>query len=218
MFGQSKDASVPVGRRLLGSGYRRRTFMNNVTKRDALVRQSIGNECIFNGMRSAGLRAIVLVALSTFLTGLAVAAGPIVTWQRVEGIDPHPNSATAGAIAGIQPVAFPWSVTRGRVRLNTATNVLTFYVAGLSMGGSIGIGTTGPVTAVKGTIVCTTTFVVSDTDSVEMSEDGNVSFSGQLSPAVDCDPSRMIFLLRVAGGIPQIQNFWLASGAVRRNQ
>jgi hypothetical protein len=162
----------------------------------------------------------MVVALGTLLSSLALATTPVVSWQRIEGIDPHPGAQPfAGAIARIQPVAFPWSVTRGRVRLNTQTNILTFYVSGLSMGGSIGIGTTGSVTAVKGTVVCTTPFAVSDTASIELSQSGDASFSGQLSPAVDCDPANLIFLLRVAdvaGGVPPIQNFWLASGAVRR--
>lgn len=188
--------------------------MNSYSGTLSILLQSLRRIHIFR-LAAAGL-------LSTLMVGLAFAESPIVSWERVEGIAPHPSSLPAGgAIAGIQPVAFPWSVTSGRVRLNTQTNRLAFYVNGLSMGGSIGIGTTGAVTAVKGTIICTTTFSISDTGSVQLSQDGDAYFRGELSAPVNCDPSNLIFLLRVAevvGGppAPQIQNFWLASGAVRR--
>ena len=195
--------------------------MSGIAKRMSVALRSIGGIGINKAvsMRPHGCRLAVTGVVGTFWMGLAVAASPIVSWERIEGIVPHPDAPPAGgAIAGIQPVAFPWSVTRGYARLNTRTNALTFYVNGLSMGGSIGIGTTGAVTAVKGTIVCATTFVVSDTESVGISKSGDTYFFGQLSAAVDCDPSNLIFLLRVAEAVggPPIQDFWLASGAVRR--
>lgn len=153
----------------------------------------------------------------------AQAGSPNVQWERIDGIVPHPDAINAGILPGqIEPVAFPWSVDRGRAQFDVRSNRLTFDVNGLSMGGSFRIGTTGIVTMVKGTIVCRLTGQFVDSPAVPLSKNGNAAFAGRLYVDVPCDAEDVIFVLRVAEvenpSVPQIQDRWLAHGAARRIQ
>ena len=77
---------------------------------------------------------VLVTTLCTLLGATAHAEGHIVSWERIVGIDPNP---TGGQVfAGISPVTFPWSITRGRALLNATTGRLYFDVKGLSMGAS----------------------------------------------------------------------------------
>lgn len=184
---------------------------------------------------SAGIRLITASVLSSFLLGLANADSPVVSWERIEGIDPNPTVGVGGQTfilpdsSTSSPVGFPWSVTRGHARLIRTTDRLQFDVNGLSMGGSAGIGTTGAVTKVKGTVICVMPspvigpILVSDfaeTDAVDLSKEGDAHFQGKLTTHFDCpDPGQIAFLLRIAdASVPILINSWLAHGAARRIQ
>jgi len=177
------------------------------------------------------LAAALVIGL--FQTSIARADGQEVVWARIAGINPNPigGQDIGGILNPVHPVGFPWSVTRGRAKLDLETNEVHFRVDGLSMGASPspfgGIGTTGVVTKVKGTIVCNPTppnpvspFPPIDTDAVELSAHGNASFHGTLSIPVACAPQNLVFLLRVAETppfvFPSIVDLWLAHGAARR--
>jgi len=160
------------------------------------------------------------VILGSAIAGVAHAENPVVRWDRIEGIKPN---AAGQVIHGIAPVAFPWSTTRGSASLNLDNGKLQFHVEGLSMGASPTlvalIGTTGAVTEVKATILCHQSGERVDSEVVELSEDGDAMFSGQLSSVPNCEASDLVFLLRIAGVVPDappIADLWLAHGAARK--
>lgn len=171
------------------------------------------------GNKPTVIALTVAAIFGSACTGVAYAEGPIVRWERIEGID---SNASGQFLKGIAPVTFPWSTTRGSAFLNLDSGKLQFQVEGLSMGASPTpvalIGTTGAVAEVKGTIMCNQSGEFVDSDAVELSDGGDAIFSGQLSNVPNCDASDLIFLLRIAAvvpGAPPITNLWLAHGAAR---
>jgi hypothetical protein len=152
--------------------------------------------------------------------GYAHAENSIVRWERIEGIDPIEFGQEFG---GILPVTVPWSTTDGRAMVNLETGRVQFHVEALSVGAGptplVRIGSTGIVEAVRGTLMCHQTGEFVDTDATELSGDGDAMYSGQLESLPNCDPTDLIFLLRIAAvtpGAPPVTDLWLAHGAARK--
>lgn len=150
---------------------------------------------------------------------------PTIIWERIEGITPLPNF-NGQVIEGILPVSFPWTLEHGRAQVNLASGKFEIFLRGLAIGAMptplSPLGTTGVVTAVKGTLVCYGGGPVIDTDAVSLTETGDAFLRGTLAEGVGaCAPERMVFLLRVAAVLPNAPNitsYWLAYGASRRIQ
>ena len=102
------------------------------------------------------------IVTSTWLVGpgASPAQAQIVRWRQVIGIIEKGNPVGVGA-GQVTGGGQPWSTTRGEAQVNLGTGHLTFRVQGLVLaggaGGAVVIGTPGPVTKVKGTLVCNVT-------------------------------------------------------------
>ena len=172
-------------------------------------------------IRAASLLAMSLAfCLVPSLAQAARPAEPVIAWDRIVGITPVAG-ATGQTIAGISPVGFPWTVARGRAQVNLSNYRFQFFIQGLAIGAMptllSPIGTTGVVTSVRGTFVCTGGGPIIDTAAVELSSSGDAYLSGRLTDDLDfCDPGGLVFLVRVASvlpGAPNIIGSWLAYGA-----
>lgn len=155
------------------------------------------------------------------------AENSFVKWERIEGVTVPGNATTnLNVVAGVNSVGFSWSTTKGKARVNLLNGRAQFWVKGLVLasqipgGGPLVIGTPSPaVTAVKGTIVCNATdpspfsnVVLTDTDEVPLSPQGDARFKGTVNLPVVCD--NIAFLIRVASpGV--VLDQWIAYGAVR---
>jgi hypothetical protein len=95
---------------------------------------------------------------------------------------------------------------------------IEFDVRGLVFAGGNAIGTTGPVDAVRGTLVCDTdgsaslgNSVLVDTPLVKLDDEGNARFNGDVTmPAVCATEPDLAFLVRVGSGR------WIGNGVVLR--
>jgi len=172
------------------------------------------------------LFALLALVFSLIPTGSFAGQGSsTVIWERIEGITPVPNF-NGQIIEGILPVSFPWTLEHGRAQVNLANGKFEIFLRGLAIGAMptplSPLGTTGVVTAVRGTLVCTGGGPVFETDAVELTETGDAFVRGKLADGVGaCAPEHMVFLLRVAAilpGAPNIIGNWLAYGASRRIQ
>jgi hypothetical protein len=165
----------------------------------------------------------VLVVL--FSLTLASAQAQSVSWRQVVGIIPAGN--TVGTGTGAVPGGFlPWTTTAGAAHVNLRNGETQFVVRGLVFAGGapgITIGTPGPVTAVKGTLVCDVdgsasdgNSVLLDTASVPLSATGDAQFSGHIDlPSVCSTESDIAFLVRVSAfGSSPVNGPWIANGAV----
>ena len=155
-----------------------------------------------------------------------------VAWRQVVGII-IPGNVVGSGTGAVTGGFLPWSTTSGKAQVDLATGEVHFTVHGLVFAGGgpgITIGTPGPVTAVKGTLVCNVSgsagggnSVVVESPSVPLSATGDASFSGNLGalPSVCASQPDLAFLVRASafGGHPT-EGPWIANGAVlmRGNQ
>jgi len=160
---------------------------------------------------------------------------PEVRWERIVGL------VQTGDVVGVGPVqplsgpgsalgAAPWVTTEGQARVKLEAGKVTFDVQGLVLAvGSSGtftalpIGTPGPVTQVKGTLVCDldgsagsgkSTLV--DTPAVVLSAQGDAAFKGDVGPlpAACLNEPDIAFLIRIVEPSGFLGR-WIAFGAVR---
>jgi hypothetical protein len=173
-------------------------------------------------------RVLPLVSFSLFIAILmsAAASAQTVSWRQVVGIIPAGNVVGSGS--GAVPGGFlPWTTTSGFARVNLQNGEIHFTVRGLVFAGgspTITIGTPGPVTAVKGTLICDNdgsasggNSVLVETPSVPLSATGDASFNGNLGmlPPVCSSEADIAFVVRVSGfGGNAVEGPWIANGAV----
>jgi hypothetical protein len=131
-------------------------------------------------------------------------------WHRIVGVITAP--LVQNPVAGIASGGAPWTTSGGNATVNLTQGIVTFVVEGLVLVGGNASGTPGPVTSVKGTLVCNPGLESQqtvDTPLVPLSAQGNAAFSGNFvdgpPPATCTNP---LFLIRVGGGA------WIATGAV----
>ena len=139
----------------------------------------------------------------------------VVQWRSIVGVITAPN--VDNPVAGISAGTFPWSVREGHARVNLASGEASFEVRGLVLIGGSASGTTGPITTVTGTLVCspaTPRQTVIDTAEVPLSALGNAHFRGELN-AIPGDCASPLFLVRIGPSFRAAAGRWLATGAVR---
>jgi hypothetical protein len=152
---------------------------------------------------TAALGAVLLTAIAS-----PSQADNIVVWRTINGI------AQAGnVVGGITGGGQPWSTREGEVLVQLDSGSVVFEVRGLVLAGGNTIGTPGPVTQVKGTLVCgpgSASPAVIDTPLVPLSAQGNAEFDGSFSSSTaGCSAMDVAFLVRTAGGA------WIGNGSVR---
>jgi hypothetical protein len=153
-----------------------------------------------------------LLLLPLLLTNAAFAVdedSTTVRWRTIVGNINDPG--VSNPVAGIPSGGLPWTTERGSARVDLRTGKIAFNVEGLVLNGGNASGTPGPITNVKGTLVCnpgTPTQAVLDTATVPLSTEGDAEFSGDLGSVPAC--ASPLFLLRVPAN-----GSWIATGAVR---
>ena len=152
---------------------------------------------------TAALGAVLLTAIAS-----PSKADNIVVWRTIKGV------AQAGnMVGGIAGGGQPWSTREGEVLVELDSGSVEFEVRGLVLAGGNTIGTPGPVTQVKGTLVCgpgSASPTVIDTPLVPLSAQGNAEFSGSFSSSTaGCHATDVAFLIRVSAGA------WIGNGSVR---
>jgi hypothetical protein len=163
-------------------------------------------------------KILATVALSR-LFSIASSAGKdaIVRWQRIVGVITSPG--VSNPVAGIASGRSSWTASNGWASVDLGTGHIAFLVKGLVLVGGDSSGTTGPVTSLKGTLVCnpgTSGQVVIDTPSVPLDAQGDAQFLppaqsvGDLAGGLPSSCVNPLFLIRV---VPK--NVWIATGAVR---
>jgi len=166
----------------------------------------------------------LVLLLAGFLT--ASAAAQTASWKQVIGIS-LANNVVGSGTGAISGGFLPWSTTEGRARVNLETGEIRFFVRGLVFAAGapgITIGTPGPITAVKGTLICNASgsaaggnSVIVETASVPLSSTGNAQFSGNIGPlpAVCSSQPDLVFVVRVSGFAGNaVEGPWIANGAV----
>jgi hypothetical protein len=152
-----------------------------------------------------------LLLLPLLLTAAAFAANDdsTVRWRTIVGNINDPG--VSNPVAGIPSGGLPWTTTQGNARVDLKTGQISFNVEGLVLNGGNASGTPGPITSVKGTLVCnpgTPAQAVVDTATVPLSQEGDAEFIGNLGSVPAC--ANPLFLIRVPSN-----DSWIATGAVR---
>ncbi len=144
------------------------------------------------------------------------ALGDSVRWKRINGIVETGNLVGSGT-GQVNGAGQPFSVVRGRAKINLDTGRLRFNIRGLSFAGGNAVGTTGPFTQVFATLLCDTdgsasggNSVRNDTPLVSLSPSGNAYFKGSiaLDPVCRSEPDNAFLILNP-------NEMWVANGAVR---
>jgi len=163
-------------------------------------------------------KSLVVTALALGATPFAHAEqSDVVRWQSVIGIMQGSNVVGSGTGAATGAPG-PWSAQGGHVTVDFTHGRITFDVRGLVFAAGNTIGNTGTVAQVKGTLVCDTNgsasagnSILVDTPLVNLDEEGNAHFSGNVSMPIVCATEPDIaFLVRTASGR------WIGNGTVLR--
>jgi len=170
--------------------------------------------------------ALAGFVLATLCASSAFAAD--LRWKHVIGVITATDNPATDAlenfndVGNVHAATFAWSTRDGHAKVNLDTGAVDFEVHGLVINGQTFSGTTGPVTAIIGTVVCNAgdpTEAELDTSDVPLDGAGNARFSGMIQgiPAVCANP---LFLVRIATiANPQNPNgargFWIATGTER---
>jgi hypothetical protein len=99
-----------------------------------------------------------------------------VVWSRIVGVITAPG--VSNPVAGIASGTTPWTTSGGSAIVDSSSGV-AFSFEGLVLVGGNASGATGPVTSVKGTLVCnpgTSSQAVIDTPAVPLSAQGDAQF------------------------------------------
>ena len=175
------------------------------------------------------MKTVQVAIASAFLFLLAAVPGAFaqtVSWRQVVGIIPANNVVGSGT--GQIPGGFlPWTTTFGSARVDLRTGEFEFEVKGLVFAGgssAITIGTPGPITAVKGVLICDNNgsasggnSVLVETPSVKLSSIGDARFEGHVGslPAVCSSEKDIAFVVRASAINGQAtEGPWIANGAV----
>ena len=164
-------------------------------------------------------KSLVSTALALGAAQFAYAGeADVAHWQSVIGIVQGGNVVGSG-IGAITGVPGPWSAQGGHVAVDLTHGKIQFDVRGLVFAAGNAIGTPGTVAQVMGTLVCDTdgsasagrNSILVETPLVDLDDEGNAHFSGNVSMPVVCATEPDIaFLIRTASGR------WIANGTVLR--
>jgi hypothetical protein len=158
--------------------------------------------------------ALLCAVLSVSLLASAFAgSNGIVRWNRIEGVITALN--IDNPVGTIHSGTFPWSAGSGQALVNLSTGQTSFQVEGLVINGAIFSGTSGPITAVEGTLVCNPggAQTVHDTASVPFDVRGDAQFTGTIAN-IPSNCGNPVFLIRIAAPAGAA-GLWIATGADR---
>src|SRR5262245_18814542 len=166
-------------------------------------------------LRRIEMKKVVVTLLCFLAAGAAFAQdSQDFRWRRIAGVitDLNVDNPVGKTSAG----TVPWTARGGSARVNLATGAAAFDVDGLVIDGTMFSGTTGPITAVVGTLVCnvgTNNESTHDTGQVPFTATGNADFSGQITgiPSPCANP---LFLIRIAQPAAAAGK-WIGTGAER---
>jgi hypothetical protein len=153
------------------------------------------------------MKRVCLLSL-TLCAGAFAQTDTIVHRRGIEGVITSPG--VDDPVGQIHSGAGPWTARDGNARINLDTSEGSFEVEGLVLNGGNASGTTGPVTAVVGTLVCNpgnaggSTETTIDTPAANLSAEGNAELSFEINVPVAC--SKPLSLIRVPSGR------WIAAG------
>jgi len=159
----------------------------------------------------------VCAVLCAVLSGLFLASAfagedNFVRFERIVGVITALN--VDNPVGTIHSGTFPWTTRSGLARMDLTTGAVQWEVDGLVINGANFSGTPGPITAVRGTLVCNAggNQTVHDTAQVPLNSHGDAQFSGHFlgNPPGTC--GNPIFLIRIVA--PQAAaGRWIATGA-----
>jgi hypothetical protein len=161
----------------------------------------------------------VLCALSSVLLLASAYAGEdnVVRFARIVGVITALN--VDNPVGNISSGTFPWTTRSGIARVDLVTGGVSWEVDGLVINGAAFSGTPGPITTVRGTLVCNAgggNQRVFDTPKVPLNSHGDAQFSGHFIlggiPTKAC--GNPIFLIRI-GDPAGAAGRWIATGADR---
>jgi hypothetical protein len=116
-------------------------------------------------------------------------------------------------VGTIHSGTFAWTTRSGLARVDLTTGAVQWEVEGLVINGNNFSGTPGPITAVRGTLVCNAggNQTVFNTAQVPLNSHGDAQFSGHFgtAPGTCGNP---IFLIRIAAPAGAAGR-WIATGA-----
>jgi len=161
---------------------------------------------------------VVLCAVLSVLLLASALAGEdnVVRWARIVGVITALN--VDNPVGNISSGTFPWTTQSGIAQVDLATGAVSWEVDGLVINGAVFSGTPGPITLVRGTLVCNAgagnqkTF---DTAQKPLNVHGDAQFSGFFFngvPTTAC--GNPIFLIRIAAP-GSAAGRWIATGADR---
>jgi hypothetical protein len=141
--------------------------------------------------------------------------GEVLKWIAMPGII-QTNNVVGSGTGAVTGGGQPWTTLGGGAHVNLRTGRVQFQVRGLVFAGGNSIGTPGPVTQIKGTLVCDTdgsagggNSVLVDTPLVPLDARGDALFNGMVALDPVCfGESDIAFLIRTGTGR------WISNGAV----
>ena len=134
-------------------------------------------------------------------------------WERIVGVITALN--VDNPVGTIHSGTFAWTTRSGLARVDLTTGAVQWEVDGLVINGANFSGTPGPITAVRGTLVCNAggNQTVFDTNSVPLNGHGDAQFSGHFANAqIPGTCANPIFLIRIAAPAGAAGR-WIATGA-----
>ena len=147
-----------------------------------------------------------------FLASAFAGENKFVRWERIVGVITAPN--VDNPVGSIHSGTFPWSAQSGTASVDLTTGAVAFQVNGLVINGASPSGTTGPITLVKGTLVCnagTGSEAVFDTPKTVLNAHGDAQFTGRLGQ-VPSSCGSPVFLIRIVSPAGA-SGLWIATGA-----
>ena len=137
-----------------------------------------------------------------------------VRFERIVGVITALN--VDNPVGNIHSGTFPWTTRSGLARVDLTTGRVLWEVDGLVINGATFSGTPGPITAVRGTLVCNAgagNQTVFDTAAVPLNVHGDAQFSGNFAggqiPGTCGNPIFLIRIVQPAGAAGR----WIATGA-----
>jgi hypothetical protein len=157
--------------------------------------------------------AVLCAVLSVlFLASAFAGEDNFVRWDRIVGVITALN--VDNPVGNIHSGTFPWTTRSGLARVDLTTGAVNWEVDGLNINGAVFSGTPGPITAVRGTLVCNAggNQTVFDTAQVPLSVHGDAQFSGHFIGGAPGTCGNPIFLIRIV--VPaSAAGRWIATGA-----
>jgi hypothetical protein len=160
---------------------------------------------------------VVLCAVLSVLLLASAFAGEdnVVRWARIVGVITALN--VDNPVGNISSGTFPWTTRSGIAQVDLSSGRVSWEVDGLVINGAVFSGTPGPITAVRGTLVCNAgagNQTVFNTGPRPLSVHGDAQFSGQLNAIPTTACGNPIFLIRITAPAGAAGR-WIATGADR---